>query len=106
MVFGFFFKPYTKYTFRAKAINTFFTIKTEDKSLVTDQNKLKLSFFNKVRVVIGCPSKKLKRLLETYYKGHNHLLRELDMVRIVNDIKNLKTITKSLNPLGHLLDQK
>ena len=28
------------------------------------------------------------------------------MVRICNEIKNLKEITKSLNPIGYLLDQQ
>jgi hypothetical protein len=67
---GFFFKPYTLYSFRADAINTFFTVKTKDKNLVDDKKKLKLSFFNKVRIIIGCENQKLTRLLKTYYLGH------------------------------------
>ena len=59
-IFAFFFKPYTMYTFRAEAINTFFTIKTSDKSLVKGQNKLKLSFCNKFRIIFGiCPNIRL-----------------------------------------------
>jgi hypothetical protein len=60
LVLGYFFKPYTLYTFRAEAINTFFTIKTEDKTLLKGSNKLKLTFCNKVRVIFGiCPGKRL-----------------------------------------------
>jgi hypothetical protein len=90
LVFSFFFKPYTLYTFRAEAINTFFTIETEDKSLVKDKNKLNLSFCNMFRIIFGiCPNKKLKRLLENDYKGDKRILKELDMVRIVNEIRSL-----------------
>ena len=98
MAFGFFFTPFTLYSFRAEAINKLFTIKTKDKSIITRQNKLRLTFLNKVRIIIGCPTKKLKRLLETYYKGHNYLLRELDMVRMCKEITYLKELTKSLDP--------
>jgi hypothetical protein len=57
LVFGFFFLPYTKFTFRAEAINTFFTIKTTDESLIEGKDKLKLTFINKIRVIFGiCPS--------------------------------------------------
>ena len=90
LVFGYFFKPYTLLTFRAEAINTFFTIKSEDKSLIKDDNQLRLSFSNKVRAIFLCPNTKLKRLLENDYKGHHRILKELDMVRIVKDIKFLK----------------
>ena len=86
LIFGFFFKPYTLFSFRADAINTFFTVKSSDKSLVTDQKKLKLSFCNKARVILGFPNKRVKRLLETYHLGHNFILKELDMVRIIKDI--------------------
>ena len=66
LVFGYFFKPYTLYTFRAEAINTLFTIKTEDKTLIEGKNKLKLSFCNKFRVMCGiCPNVRLKRVLDT-----------------------------------------
>ena len=102
LVFGFFFKPYTLYTFRAEAINTFFTIKTNDKSLVEGNNKLKLSFVNKFRVMFGiCPNKRLVRVLDKGYKGEHRILRELDMVRIVNEIKELKELTnpKPKNPI-------
>jgi hypothetical protein len=91
------------YTFRAEAIKTLFTIKTKDKSLVNDQNKLKLSFCNKVRVIVGiCPNPRLKRLLDKGYKGEHKIHKELDMVRIVNDIKYLKELTAQFDPKSHL----
>jgi len=112
-VFGFFFKPYTLFTYRAEAINTFFTIKTEDKSLIKEKkshgggNKLNLSFVDKVRVILGiCPKIQLQRLLKKDYKGHRRILKELDMVRIVNDIKYLKEYTKHLDPTAHIVLKK
>jgi hypothetical protein len=48
-----------------------------------------------------CPNIRLKRLLEKNYKGHNRILKELDMVRIVNELKFLKDITKSIDPEAH-----
>jgi len=98
LVFGYFFKPYTLYSFREDAINTFFTVKTEDKSLVTKERKLKLTFWNKARMILGCANKRLTRLLETYHLGDNYILKELDMVRIVKDIRDLKDEVKVLNP--------
>ena len=103
---SFFFKPYAMYTFKADAINSFFKIKSNDKSLVHD-NKLKLSFCNKFRIMFGlCPSSKLKRVLYSGYKGQRRILKELDIVRIVNEIKHLKHITRSLDPLDNPLEQK
>jgi len=62
LVFGFFFKPYTLFTYRVECINEFFTIKTEDKSLIKGDvqhdagDKLNISFIDKVRVILGiCP---------------------------------------------------
>ena len=99
LVFGYFFRPYTLYTFRAEAINTFFTIKTEDKSLIQGQNKLRFSFCNKVRIIFRiCPNARLRRLLDKDYKGEHKILKELDMVRIVNEIKYLKDLTRSMDP--------
>jgi hypothetical protein len=106
LLFGFFFKPYTKYTFRAEAINALFTIKTKDKSLITHDNKFKLSFFNKVRVILMCPSKRVKMAVETYHKGHNRILTEFDIGNIVKDVRKLKEITKKQNPLGYFIEKK
>jgi hypothetical protein len=64
LVFSFFFKPYTLLTFRAEAINTFFTISSNDKSLIKGKDKLKLTFFNKVRIILNlCPNPRLVRIL-------------------------------------------
>ena len=103
LMFGYFFRPYTIFTFRAEAINTFFTIKTNDESLKSGCNKLHLSFCNKVRIIFGiCPDIKLKRLLYHDYKGDHMILKELDMVRIVNELKFLKDITRNIDPMAHI----
>ena len=90
LIAGFIFKPYTFLSFREEAFNEFFTIETKDKKLLTENNKVHVSWFNKARLVLGlCPNSKLRRLLSRNGKGENRLLRELDMCRIVNDIKKL-----------------
>ena len=46
-----------------------------------------------------CPNKRLMRVLDKGYKGEHRILRELDMVRIVNEIKELKELNKPKNPI-------
>ena len=41
---------------------------------------------------------RLIRLLDKNYKGEHRILKELDMVRIVNEIKYLKDLTRSMDP--------
>ena len=48
----------------------------------------------------------MKRLLENDYKGHRFIINEMDLVRIVKDIRVLKCLTKSMDPEAHEKDEK
>ena len=48
----------------------------------------------------------MKRLLENDYKGDRAIVNEFDLVRIVNDIRVLKCLTKSMDLEAHEKDDK
>ena len=67
------------------AINAHYHIKTEDLSLNLDNDKLKINFFDKLKLITGCrANKKMKRML---VKGYKRLAYELDLMDMVKNHK-------------------
>ena len=64
-----------------------FEIKTEDKSIKSKNDKISISFLQKLRLINNCyPNKRQARFLS---KGDKLLRQELDMINIFKEIKAL-----------------
>ena len=72
------------------SINEMYNINTKDSSFDRVQNKMVVSFCNRIRLITGCfPNKSMKRMVE---KGNRLLERELDLL----DILKRKVLAKKL----------
>ena len=72
---------YTELCFMIKAINEMYKIKTKDKTLDFKQNKLGVSFCNKIKLITGCcPNKKILRMME---KGYKRLSIDFDIIEFI-----------------------
>lgn len=69
------------------AFDEFFTFHCSNKKYITKDGKTKISFCDKVKLISKCYiDDNLQRLIE---KGDRRLVKELDMCRILTDIKSI-----------------
>jgi len=89
VLFAFFLSLYSDISFKTVAFNEFFNVKTEDESILED-NELKVTLCDKIKIVTNCcANKKKKRFFE---EGDTKLDTELDLVHIIKLLKKLEKL--------------
>ena len=77
---------YSELSFMITAINKMYKIKSKDVNLDFQDDKLSISFFNKVKLITGLnPNKKMERMIK---KGYERLYSELDLMDVILEHKS------------------